>query len=382
MAYDSLLFPPETPLFPHASVVLEYLRTYASVNNLWPHIQLCSRVIDASWIDHHWKVTVSTHSIYRTVSADRIVIANGHYRIPHFPHLPGLKGWQSNGSLSHAAWYRNPSLVGKVIAVVGGGPSGRDISRDYLKVASKVVWAVRKQKSEDRGCLILRGAVTRFLGNKILEFEDGSQYGPVDHVILATGYDLSFPFMKTIVPGLPSISPFSTHVVNSRSSLFPLARFLFPLQDDFPPSAAAFLGLPVKVVPFPLMEAQSRVVLEVFRYPSQLDVRSERDAIKDRFNSMTDAGFSPENIAHDWHILLGVEQFDYRDELHGFIGEHDKTVDEWVKEMYKAKDELRTIWRDLEKVGATDEWISGVGYRGIEDWICMMYKLLERQREK
>src|ERR1700749_3105540 len=75
MAYDSLLFPPETPLFPTASVVLTYLRTYATCNNLRPYIRFNCQVIETVWKRNSWRVELSEDNRTQFIEADRLFIA-------------------------------------------------------------------------------------------------------------------------------------------------------------------------------------------------------------------------------------------------------------------------------------------------------------------
>ena len=82
MCYSSLPFPPETPLFPKASVVHDYLRLYVKTFDLMPHIHLNTTVLSTIWASSFWDVRLSTGE---ALSFDRLIIANGHFRVPYYP---------------------------------------------------------------------------------------------------------------------------------------------------------------------------------------------------------------------------------------------------------------------------------------------------------
>jgi hypothetical protein len=85
---------------------------------------------------------------------------------------------------------------------------------------------------------------------------DGTEIGPVDAIIYCTGYLYCFPFLKDITgEGLPS-----GDLSVSDQRVGPLYNHIFP------PTMApglSFLGLPWKVVPFPQVELQAKLVARV-----------------------------------------------------------------------------------------------------------------------
>jgi hypothetical protein len=71
MAYRGFPFPPETPLYPPASIVLAYLQSYASAHNLYPHIRLNTTVESAVRVNGKWHVTFSSPSGSSTLERHR-----------------------------------------------------------------------------------------------------------------------------------------------------------------------------------------------------------------------------------------------------------------------------------------------------------------------
>jgi len=58
-----------------------------------------------------------------------------------------------------------------------------------------------------------------------------------------------------------------------------------------------------------------------------------------------------QRIARYWHIFVGEEQFDYRDELNSYSEDPLHNVANWVKDTYAARGDLRERWREIERRG-------------------------------
>ena len=358
MAYPSLPFPPSTGIFPKASVVEEYLETYASCFHLNEHIRLNTSVVDVSRAADQWQVTLSTgEQLYY----DLIIVSNGHYRLPRYPATQGLQRWIDAGKATHSAWYRHPDPTFKRIVVVGAGPSGSDIASETSAV-SVVFHSVTEPTSALQRCRIAKYCDD----TSTVVFEDGTQETGIDHCYIATGYQIDFPFFSSSLIPIQQPEkyvPMPTVLTNSTSHVYPLARFIWPVQQQtlYPPTTLAFLGLPVRVVPFPLAEAQMSAVLKAFRDPSSFDIDAQRAALVERYERL-----SGKPLDKMWHKFEGLEQFDYRDSLHSYAGE-DQTVPEWAKTMYGKKDLLKRVWQKLVKEGKAERFVRGVGKK--DPWL-------------
>ncbi|KAI5887056.1 FAD/NAD(P)-binding domain-containing protein [Schizophyllum commune H4-8] len=390
MCFTSLQFKPETPLYPPASAVLDYLKTFTAHFSLTPHIRFNTAVARAERdeANERWKLTLENGEI---AHADLLVIANGHYRRPRYPAVPGVDEWLKSGRAQHSAWYRRPHDLGKKILVVGGGPSGRDIAEDMRTVAELIVHSGEDvPASKER--IVGRPRVVAFEADGVVRFSDGSVEREIDHCVLATGYEMWFPFLPEEILHAgdpPSHSPLPGSIFNSTHHVFPLARHIWPLQDQYPPHTLAFIGLPLKIVPYPATEAQARAVLAAFADPSILDLKAESDAILERVQRLGDK-------PHRYHVFEGHEQFRYRDALFqlaaktsvpvagpGSIADGGAyTVTDWEKELYDNKDVLRTLWVDIERRGAAEEWLKGVGENGVDDWLAMTRKMLTEAEKR
>ena len=431
MAYTSFPFPAGTALFPPASTVLKYFEDYAAHFDLNQYIRLNTPVVSVTWdrTTRKWTVIVRAPGVSEEEAheCDFVIVANGHYRLPRLPATPGLEEWVETKKAMHSVYYRNPSDFGdaNTVAVIGGGPSGQDLVTDLLASGRRVIHSVTGAAREDLhdGRLKVRGRIARYgeLDKGQLTFEDGSEESGVDRAVLATGYKFDFPFFPASVlqPSVPPpVPPLPGALYNSTYHVFPLARHLFPLvsADEFPSSTVAFLGVPIRVAPLPLLEAQMRAVLYVFEHPESLDPTQEAVDVISRYEALrartaqrlaaspstdseirdplaSSASPSPNDdplelelaIAAAWHRFEGHEQFHYRDALHALAG-HPHRVPAWEVEMYDAKGVLREEWRDLERLGLADEWVRGVGMGegegATEEWVGMMRRLLRRAEER
>lgn len=385
MGYTEYSFPPSTPLFPVAATVQAYIESYASHFNLTPLIRFNTSVTRAKWIHDHWGVTISTGEV---LEFDHLVVANGHYRRPNVPDIPGLDHWITSKMAIHSAWYRRPHEFGPKVLVVGGGPSGRDIVTDMRNHGRMVIHSVSGSIPRDDDCFKLRGEPLHFYDDGRVVFENGTAEENIDHCILATGFQMDFPFFDddTIkigdAPLHPSLPP---DLYNSRRHVYPLAKFLFPLQSRYPASSVAFMTLLFKVAPLPIAEAQARAIVRAFVDPASLDLNKEANNVLSRSRALAAGGAStPLQLARAWFRLTETEQWNYRDELFAYAAESGDCpaikVDTWEKEMYANKDILRTAWVDLERKNESQGWARGVGEGGVQEWVEMMYRLLQYAR--
>lgn len=195
MSFHDFPFPAETPLYPPASTVQGYILSYAEHFGLRQYIQLNKRVKKAVWLEDakEWEVSSEQEGEVEVEvrRCDKLIVANGHYSRPHIPldDLQGLADERWLGKWIHSGSYRNPlSYAGKKVLVIGGGPSGQDISREIGEAAREVLWSVRGfERDNGEGGVRKRGAVQEFAHEGVVKWTDQTQ-NEVDFVVLATGY--------------------------------------------------------------------------------------------------------------------------------------------------------------------------------------------------
>ncbi|KAF8870651.1 hypothetical protein BD779DRAFT_1680921 [Infundibulicybe gibba] len=323
MAFSSHSFPPSTPLFPKAAVVQQYLESYAKQFQLLPHIRFNHRVKNVERLISNWKVELSTGAV---LEFDSIVVCNGHFHIPRYPDVPG------------------------VVLIVGGGPSGQDISAEMGTVADVVIHSTSEASPQDIRNIKQRGRVAKFGDNGQVTFEDGSSESNIDWCILATGYKFACDFLP-----------------ESILRHFPLGPTHISLQSKYPPSSIVFMCLLIKTAPFPLVEAQMGAYLHVLADPETLDTTQEAVEVITR-------------------VFVDEEQFDYRDWLYEFAAKGDRSpvahVHEWERRAFRNNQALRDFWVDLERKGEAEEWVRGVGEGGLHEWVDFMDRLIRLSKER
>lgn len=135
MAYRNTPFPEDVPLFPRAHHVEDYLRAYASSNNLLPYIRfetLVTRVYKHSDSEtEKWVVESFRDGAEVREEFDFVSVTNGHYEKASIPEISGLEYVPSppydpsaadsgccskfTGKIMHSRWYRQPEdFLGKV----------------------------------------------------------------------------------------------------------------------------------------------------------------------------------------------------------------------------------------------------------------------------
>lgn len=426
MAYRDFPFPPSTPLYPAASVVLKYLRDYSTAFDLEQHIQYHATVthvypmIEGPGGTFKW--TVMTGHDADTAGAknktwtnvDTVLVTNGRCSHPFLPHIPGLDRWlsttQPGSSLPkahHSNIYRSPEpYAHKRVVVVGNGPSALDAAPEIASVASRVYRSTRavNPNASDRDdrpanefsypsmndMIEVVGEVGSFGDAEAGEMtlKEGRQLSTVDHVVLATGYRISCPFfvepvMKDGYPPLQTAKEGNdAWLYNSGHHIYPLARHLFPVSPHLPLGSLFFFGLPRPIVPLPLMEAQCLLVASILSGMITLDMNEERKAVYERTVQLLGMfGGDWRQAAVEWHKLGQDLQFDYRVSLIALAGLEDQAeqqVPSWQRRIYAKKRELRAAWKALERRGEDERTVEGVGEGGEREWVELMDRLIQQ----
>jgi hypothetical protein len=413
MAYREFPFPPSTSLFPKAGVMLQYLEAYARHFDLQRHINFSTKVIGVEQRNTDggpkWSVTTQAGDgpdAGRTVwsNVDTIFVGNGRHEFPYFPSsLPGLSEWVAGGKATHSMSYREPSsYLGKTIMVAGNGPSANDISPEIAGVAKVVYRSMRNKVPNTTGAIFLDSSTLQVLSKMIecaniqaledmesgmVSLVDGETITGVDHVIFATGYDMSFPFLDNILKEdhtrKMGADPDLETLTNVGSSMSPLSMHMIPLCPSIPIGSLFFLGLPRPVILFPLAEAQCLLARAILTGEIHLDVEDETTKFEQRRQRMMEEyNGNLEQVSAQWLRLYDAKQFEYRRELVELCkGDVEYWVPNWWKRIEGQWYKLRAIWKDLEKDGKADEMIKDVGKGGELELVELMTRLLHSGNE-
>jgi cation diffusion facilitator CzcD-associated flavoprotein CzcO len=302
MAYSDKPFPADAPLFPKHRMVLKYLEEYAEeVRHL---IRFQTQVLDVRLHtdderggSDRWEVTALDLQSRNATTAyyDAVVVASGHYTIPHVPDIKGVGDWNEayRGTIIHSKAYRKPdAFKDKKVLIIGNSASGVDIaaqisrfckqplllsSRSGSMFAQAAPWKNLPEIAE----FIFPDTLEDTVGScsdgqyRAVRFVDGSIETHIDAVVFATGYFFSFPFLLNLEP------PIITDGFRTQD----VYQHIFHIEHP----TLAFPVLNLKVIPFPLAETQCAAIARVWSgrlsLPSKKEMRDwEREVIQDRGN--------------------------------------------------------------------------------------------------
>ncbi|EOA84043.1 uncharacterized protein SETTUDRAFT_138831 [Exserohilum turcica Et28A] len=282
MGFQDLDWPPDSQLFPTHETVLQYIQDYsADVQDLVRYCTQVANVVptDPSNPSSPW--TVETENLltnkHTSEVYDAVIVANGHFIVPHIPHIPDIEQWhtQHPGRISHSKYYRRPEdFANKKVVVVGNSASGADVSAQIANhCQTPLLWSTRSQSmfsathgaaSQDTKRLPVP-QIARFLPlTRGVRFADGTEAHDIDAVVFATGYLYSLPFLESVEPKLVTTGERVNHT------------FQHVFYAHRP--SLSFLALNQRVIPFPLAEAQAAVVARVYSGRLSLPALSEMRA--------------------------------------------------------------------------------------------------------
>ncbi|KAG5419340.1 hypothetical protein I9W82_003107 [Candida metapsilosis] len=191
-------------------------------NELDKHIRLNTSVEKVEKSGDKWVVTVrkkqGDQSHWYSESFDYVVVANGHYTVPYFPHIEGLAEYNAKypTRLSHVKSFRDlDEFKDKQVLVIGGSISTVNVLQYLVPIAKSVTNSKRgphgvfpyinealiSEGIEPKGTIEYIDAETGEF-----HFTDGS-IGKYDKVVFSTGYHYHFPFFpqrdrfKLVNPG-------------------------------------------------------------------------------------------------------------------------------------------------------------------------------------
>ncbi|XP_052169062.1 flavin-containing monooxygenase FMO GS-OX-like 4 [Oryza glaberrima] len=335
----------DTRRFPGHDEVLRYLEEFARRFDLYGLVRFGTEVVrvrrDGGGGGGRWAVTSrkigekgrreEEEEVY-----DAIVVCNGHYTEPRVAHIPGVEAWP--GKQMHSHNYRVPEpFHDQVVIIIGASASAVDISRDLAGVAKEVHIADRsapactckRQPGYDN--MWLHSMIDHAQEDGCVVFQDGSSI-KADVIMHCTGYLYDFPFLED-----------DSAITVDDNCVDPLYKHVFP--PEVAPHLS-FIGLPWKVIPFPLFELQSKWVAGVLSGRVKLPSREEMMEDVKAFHSKMEARGWPKRYAHNFSDC----QFEYDDWLAEQCGH--PPIEQWRKLMYAANSENKAARPESYR----DEW--------------------------
>ena len=272
MAFRDVPFPDATPRFPGHAAVLAYLEAFADAFDLRRHLRLRTPVT-AVRRDDPWRVDGERF--------DAVAVCSGHYAVPRIPTLPGDAA--TAVARSHSLDYRGPEpFAAQRVVLLGAKASGIDLGLEIETRARAVFLCSRDhQRSEPlHGNLRREPNVVGFAGERDVMLADGRTLADIDAFVYCTGYRYRFDFLEEGIVDLDD-------------------NWVHPLRLDLFTERAptlGFIGLPYQVVPFPLIEAQSRVFAHVLAgtipLPAPAQIHDEKEVARRHMLRYGDAQFA------------------------------------------------------------------------------------------
>lgn len=111
------------------------------------------------------------------------------------PQVEGLEKFTSENIIHSHTFRKLQPYKNCVVLVVGGGVSGKDITKALATVAKEVVWSTKEPCNGDYPKNVTNyPCIQKIDDDQIIHFANGVNR-KVDKIILCTGYEYSFPFL-------------------------------------------------------------------------------------------------------------------------------------------------------------------------------------------
>jgi dimethylaniline monooxygenase (N-oxide forming) len=266
MAFPDFPFPTHEKSFVPANDVNDYLNLYADNFKLRQNVKFEHQALRVTPMmnfntNKTWEVIVKNLSEEKleTYNFDAVLVCNGHFSTPSFPHYPGRNAFE--GRQIHSHDYRRPEMFrGKNVLVIGAGPSGVDISQEIAKCANKVLWSnhLEVQKVLPTTNIIQKPDVAKLTNHGAI-FTDGTSENFND-IVYCTGYRYTFPFL-------------SIDCELSCEDNYVKQLYKHCLNINLP--SLAVVGLPVNNCPFQTFDLQIRFCLTYMTARKKLPTKKE-----------------------------------------------------------------------------------------------------------
>ncbi|PSR81935.1 hypothetical protein BD289DRAFT_488825 [Coniella lustricola] len=297
---------------------------------------------------------------------DAVIVAAGHYHVPLVPAIPGLAEWKRKfpSRVMHSKNYRFPeAFKDQNVFLIGAGVSSLDIAKELEHTAHKTYQSSRGGLFDLDKALLPSNSerVPGLLAFKLDEgkgFDEEEEHGSLDNtapipgtihltdgrvlsnihqVIVASGYQTTYPFLKGLESDTLPVEEADGEIVITADKCVThnLHKDIFYIPDP----TLAFVGVPYYTSTFSMFDFQAEVVARVYAGLAKLPSRSDMEGEYAARKAKGDKGKA-------FHSLIR-NQVSYMDEIL-----------EWVNEDLKegANQEKRMK-------GVDEEW-----YRGYEQF--------------
>lgn len=187
--------------YPPREVLWDYIKGRVEKAGVRPWVRFRSPVRDVVYDKATGKFTVTVNDLVNdkvySEPFDWVIVASGHFSTPNVPQFDGFRTF--GGRVMHAHDFRDAlEFQGKDILIVGTSYSAEDIGSQCYKYGCKSVTISHRTNPTGYHWPEAFSEVpllTRVDGKRAF-FKDGSKRDNVDAIILCTGYQHHFPFLR------------------------------------------------------------------------------------------------------------------------------------------------------------------------------------------
>ncbi|KAK6464746.1 flavin-containing monooxygenase [Scheffersomyces coipomensis] len=308
---------PEQRKYVDGLIVQKYIDKYISRNLSNDKVQLFtnSTIEDVEripsehkQIPYKFRLTIRSNlnqdqDIWYQEEFDSVIIATGHYHVPFIPYVKGLNILQEQFPkvIQHAKFYLDPKpYKDEKVLIIGSRASGADLSKFIADEAIEVYQSIRNlentKKLSKKANIITKPIIKEYVilpdnsGFKVL-FDDDSELINPDHIIYATGYEFSFPFLNRLT---------NNQIVEDGRIIPHAYQHTFLINEPL----ITFVGVPIDGISFRVFEYQaitvSRYLSGKIALPSRTD---QKQWITNRLNE--------KGITRAYHTIGVVDAQEY-----------------------------------------------------------------------
>lgn len=303
-------WPEGTQDYVKRQVLEEYIQATSNDHGVAAITQYNTRVEEVRKQGDEWVLRSTTlqkseagfHLLERRWVFDAVVVASGHYNMPHVPAWPGIGDWKAARpkDVWHSKRYRKPDeLRGKNVLVIGAGVSSNDIIKESVAIANKIYQSARGGALDIPARLLPEKAsrVAEVVSFNLdhdrlataketdpipgtITLADGQVLSDIHTVVIATGYVTSYPFLPQLHNDDLPASEADEHVLVTKEGeqAHNLHKDIFYIKDP----SLAFVGVPYHVATFSVFDFQAQIVARVFsgkaEVPPEDELRAEYKA--------------------------------------------------------------------------------------------------------
>lgn len=360
MNFSDLEFLPQSWIYPGRHDIQDYIVKYAQdVRDLIRFcVQVKSVLLRPQNGEDQWHVVAESTTDGQVTNEvfDAVVVANGHYSTPFIPNIKNISEFHTAhpSIIIHSKNYHSPETFrDKKTIIVGNGPSGQDIAYQINKVSKgQTLLSVRhgtpQEKLDHIGCREIAEIDEFLIPQRGVRLKDGRVETDIDAIVFCTGFRYSLPFLKDL----------EKDIITNGACVHGLYKHLFLIQHP----TIVFSVLNMKIVPFPISEAQAAVFSAVWSNRLHLPPKPEML----RWNRAAE-----EKAGDKLHVMADGQDGVYLNELHDWAVTASTIAKEppmWGDEKFWMRSIFHKAKKVFEEQGCKATTLEELGFKYAPGW--------------